>query len=376
MPELRCRLIVWSYSSHTSQVSTGLVMRARQGLIRLSQEVRKTSPELPGRLRRAREAHLLLVVNDSLKLYFDMHDSRELDEEALDTCDVYFKRGFAPDSIPLRHRAKVLPLGLNYEIYPSGFDRLEAARRVVLARGPADRIGKLARAALSLMTGKTTMGRYRPEVSSMCAPPDPGRAPRVLFMTRVWDPDEITNDSPQKIASRIAINEMRAECILRLRRELGARFTGGLQHTEYARRRFPAALLEEDRLSEKGEYLRLLKTFPICIATTGLHDSNGWKLAEYVAFSKAIVTEPLCHCVPGDFSEGRNFLVFHSTAECVEKIAMLIEQPGLMRSIMENNWRYYHTYLRPDLLVKHALDAALARRESVNTAPAGTATSS
>lgn len=37
----------------------------------------------------------------------------------------------------------------------------------------------------------------------------------------------------------------------------------------------------------------MVKESDICITTTGLHRSIGWKFAEYIAASKAIVTEKL-----------------------------------------------------------------------------------
>lgn len=39
--------------------------------------------------------------------------------------------------------------------------------------------------------------------------------------------------------------------------------------------------------------MRLMKQSRICIATTGLHDSIGWKFAEYVVAGRTIVIEPL-----------------------------------------------------------------------------------
>jgi hypothetical protein len=47
----------------------------------------------------------------------------------------------------------------------------------------------------------------------------------------------------------------------------------------------------------------------------GLYESNGWKLGEYVAGSKAIVSEHLHYDAPGNFSPEQNYLEFNSADE-------------------------------------------------------------
>lgn len=374
MSKPTCRMVVWSCSTHASQIQTGLVLLARQGLIRLTQEVRplpRTHRPPAPHLRDARLSHMLVVINERIRAWFDLHDSFELDEEALERCDVYFKRSFAVGAVPARHSGKVWPLGLNYEVYAGGFDGFDAGRRIALARKPTERLLRMARYTAAFLARKPISGRAGLDAESLCCPPEPEREPRILFMTRVYDPADIKDQPREKIEQRIALNEMRVECILRLRKEFGAdRFRGGLQHTEYARRQFRHALLENDGQSRKKQYLSMLRRFPICVASTGLHSSIGWKMGEYVAFSKAIVSEPLRYAVPGGFREGRNFLSFSSTAECVEKIGALMDTPSLRTALMENNWRYYQTWLRPDLLVRKALHTALSYATGEELQPA------
>ena len=101
--------------------------------------------------------------------------------------------------------------------------------------------------------------------------------------------------------------------------------------------------------------MKLLREFPIGIATTGLHGSIGWKLAEYVSYSKAIVTEKLNYRVPGHFEKELNYLDFVSPEGCVESAARLFQNYSLRCQLMINNYRYYQSYLRPDSLVLNTL---------------------
>ena len=349
-------MVVWSRSRHLSHVRTGLTLLARQGSIRLSQEVRARPPagtDDPAHLRDARDAHMQLVLDGALHLYIDAHDSWELDSLGLAHCDLYFKRSLAPAKIPATLRDRVQPLGLYYRVYPGGFDRFEAVRERAFGQG-------LVRYAAASVSARFGVGRYAQHVARLCAPPDFLAEPRVLFMTQVWEPAG-DDRSAEKADERRAMNELRAECVVRLRRELGSRFVGGLRHSGYARRYFPHALLEENGRSERGRYLAMLRGFPICVATTGLHGSIGAKMGEYVAFSKAIVSEPLHYQLPGEFRDGSNYLGFSSADACVERIGSLIDDAGLRRSMMQRNWSYYRSFVRPDELVRNALALALGR---------------
>ena len=115
-------------------------------------------------------------------------------------------------------------------------------------------------------------------------------------------------------------------------------------------------------MTSQESYLRLLRSHPICVASTGLHGSTGWKLAEYVAFSKAILSEQLVYEVPGGFAPGANYLEFSSPEECLNAAVRLIEDADLRQRIMRNNAGYYRQYLHPAALLKNALTKALEPR--------------
>jgi hypothetical protein len=334
-------------------------MLHRGGRVRVRQRIVHEYPPRTGpqHLREAPDYQLRVTLNDGLALNYDVHDSWEIDEERLAGVDLYFKRSYAPArlaSLGPEARAKVRPLGLNYAVYADGVDRFGLARSLRLAHG-ARRVYEAARAL-----GLTNAFAFTPRVGVMAAPPDYERPPRVLFMVRTFDPHDAPDRSREKIDERHVINEARAECIRALRAELGDRFYGGFVHTAHAVRHYPQLLVPEGGRAAKGRYIDLLHSFPICVATTGIHGSIGWKFAEYVAFSKAIVSEPLCYRVTGDLAPGRNYLEFAGVDACVASIVRLMEDRELRSSLMANNAAYYERYLRPDVLIWNTIEAALA----------------
>lgn len=354
MRPLSCHLFVHSTLGHLQQVYTGFHRLHRSGVVRLSQTLLPTpgnDPSQPPHLRDAWRAHVRVRVDNRLELFYDVHDSGEVDESALARCDFYFKRSFSPQ---WAGRGKVFPLGLNYHVFdvaPDPFD----GRRLSLEAGWSERLV----AALRY----TGLDRwlplvYVPRVSNLQGQPDFTGEPRALFMTRAYAPEAAP--SPEKAAERERLNEMRAACIRALRAAFGARFDGGFEVEPFAQSHYADCLVSDERLARKRHYVKLLADYPIGVTTLGLHASNGWKLGEYVACARAIVTEKPVYQSPGPFVCGANYLEFTTPAECVAAVTQLFEQPALRFRLMTNNYRYYQAYLQPEALVLNSLAVALS----------------
>ena len=285
-------------SAHNSQILTGLTRLARMGRITLEH-------------RRGPQDLMVLGHVDDVPVCFDMRDGDGIDSHVLMRVHRYFKRSY----LPSHQHDRVRPLGLNYEVYDD---------RDLLARL-----------------------RRRPTVSQVAAPPTRTTSPAVLFLTRLWHTG--TGD-PQ----RDAITDSRVRLVRLLRQELGEAFVGGLRADEFSLAKCRDVVVPR-RLTDKANYLRLMKTTPICITTVGLHGSNGWKLGEYVAASRAIVTEALRYAVPGDFAAGRNYLSFTTPDECVHQVVRLMKDKQRREAMMVHNQTYYRSHLKPEMLVLDAL---------------------
>ena len=371
MSAISCRLLYRSCSPHLQQLYTGFRLLQQSGFLRLSQQMRSTPvrylQDAP-HLADAGHAHLDALLDGTLRIHFDTHDAQEIALGELDGCDFYFKRSYLPalvQSLPANQRGKVLPLGLNYRVLPGVADYSAIGRGLSLTG--------LSRATLTAFRRALDIHnrlRFEPRLPQMQAPPDPDAAANVLFLVAAYDPYDDPARSPEKIDDRISINETRARCIRVLKDALGPRFTGGFGRSRFTLEHYAELVVPAD-LTTQENYLRTLSAFPICVASTGLHGSAGWKLAEYVAFSKAILSEPLVYATPGGFEPGRNYLEFTSPEECLNGALRLIEDPALRQQMMRNNETYYRAYLRPDVLVKNAVLSALGKAGIPADVPGG-----
>lgn len=335
-------------------------MLYKMGIVSLDQRILKKKIEYHSKVRQlsdVKHAHLRVKLNQHINLHYDTHDSCEIDEEYLDESDYYFKRSYSPQYIQRMGEKgkKIYPLGLNCPIYPTDLDWFGLQRDVFLSKG----IKKL-----DTLRSLSIVNRliFTPNIHNMWSLPDYKRAPKILFMVRAWDPNDNPGRPQERVDERMYINDMRAQCIKMLRNEFGENFYGGFAHTDFAVKNYKEFLMSNNNLSSKKNYISLLKSYPICVATTGLYGSIGFKFAEYIAFAKAILSEKLNYEAPGNLMKDKNYLEFSTPDDCVKFAQQLYSNKELRSFIMENNARYYHSYLRPDALILNTLLLAISEQ--------------
>jgi hypothetical protein len=349
MTKINCKLISSSNSVFLQQIYTGFFLLNRAGLIDLKQVVKKNKnikSNDPGS-----GTNVEVIVNGKIKLYYDTKDGTNVDVQALNESHFYFKRSYNSKKInqvgDLRER--IFPLGLNYAVFPSSFDPYSFSRNCILSDG------------IKKITGciKTFDIRnhfnFLPRINLMHALPDYNADPKIIFMVKAYDPNDVINRRKEKVEERIQLNETRAKCIKYLNSEFGNKFYGGFYHNTFTKKNYSDCLIPDGKKSEKRNYINILKSYPICIANSGLHGSIGWKFAEYIAFSKAIISEKMDNSVPGNLENGKNYLEFLTPEDCVNKAIELFHDKDLRNSIMQNNTKYYFSYLRPDALIMNTL---------------------
>ena len=306
--------------------------------------------QIPFDLRGISPVDLLVEINDTKLVVFDTSDFGEIKADLINGVDAYFKRSFPlHQDFPASLRTKFFPLGLTYCVYPKKPDSFEF-KRSFLEKKIKEKFKHLLKTSVHLLGSKNPL-RFRFNITNCSHPPEPNLSPAIIFMCRLWDPLET---KPKYRQQREEINLMRVNCIRGLKREFGKRFMGGLSHNEYTIKNFPDCLITDPQLTQFGNYVRLMQNFPIGVATTGLHESIGWKFAEYVAFSKAIVSEKLEYFVP-ELNDGSNYLGFTNVEECIHQTTLLMENKEKREAMMEANYQHYQQYGRPDLLVWNAI---------------------
>ncbi|MDN5211554.1 hypothetical protein QQ020_05815 [Fulvivirgaceae bacterium BMA12] len=358
MEGLHCRLICNSASEHLNQLYTGFGELNHQGIIEVS--LQKGPHYISSNYLKP---YLKVVVNGQFTILYDNSDGYELIYPELDDIDFYFKRSFFPEYVQkLTDGHKIYPLGFNYEVYSEHDQALKRAlwsnnlkdffKSYVRASKP---LSKLLKVESSIATSHFKYFEGQPKSTDR---------PLILFMARLWEPSKVSSSKSK--SEREEINHLRATCIRTLRKEFGELFVGGLANTDFAVKQYPDCVLNQKNMARKANYLKLMHNASICIATTGLMGSVGWKMAEYIAGAKAIVSEKNYYEFPGDFKEGCNFLSFEKLEDCIENVAYLVDNPLKRLEMMKANQSYYRQFLRPDQLVLNSLKRVLDHQPKVD----------
>jgi hypothetical protein len=172
------------------------------------------------------------------------------------------------------------------------------------------------------------------------------KQPYVLYQVRAWGPGDTGDDT---------VNDGRAAVVAALREHFGPRFKGGFTRSEFARRRYPKLLTEQPQSS--GDYAALVRAAAVGVSTVGLHGSNPWKLAEYLAGGVAIVSEPLKFELPDSLEGVVDW--FTTPAECVAACEALLDNDAYLAR-RELSERYWRENARPDVLLRRRLSEEFA----------------
>jgi hypothetical protein len=345
-----------SSDERLAQIYTGFGMLEESGVINLRIERGKNKES-----GIVTKPVLRVIINENIKVIYDTYDGARIDGDDLSWCDFYFKRSFNKEKVKLdRLDKKVFPLGFNYSVYGQndhGFRRIILAilnvRSIISSKDVARLLIRNSNFLSRILS--TTTGKYTSYYKKYESIPRFDLEPKIFFFARLWDPSKTGQLNPEPIEDRYRINKKRIECVKKLKLEFPTIFMGGIERSDYALKNCKEYVVENYKMTGKNEYLKLLKQSSICIATAGLRGSNGWKLSEYIAGSKAIVTEKLHFQVPGDFEKEKNYLEFSTPDECVDKVTILLKDNVRRYEIMRNNYLYYQQYLRPDMLVGNTL---------------------
>ncbi|WP_209122902.1 glycosyltransferase family 1 protein [Alkalihalobacillus sp. BA299] len=361
MSKVTCSLKLSEVPLHLYQIIAGFKLLSKQGIVDLHiDRVSKNSPDkLPYNMMEVRinnQIKVLYDVNDGYdNLLTENHSYVDFMDGLLQNYDICFKRSFNRlYNSKLKNEHKVFPLGLNYMVTIPG-----NIAHVPMPNDPTnEKVKKLIR-----MLPLSQHSNIKYYVQSFESVPLHKKDPKILFMARLWDLNEKhpLGISAAKKEERSYINDFRAECIRLCKKEFGNKFFGGISQSEFANRYYKDIVIQDNSITKRNKYLQMVKNSSICISTMGLHQSIGWKFAEYIAASKAIVTEELHYEVPGNLKEGENYLVFKTPSECVEKINLLLIDEEFRFRMMNNNFTYYQEYVSPDKLVLNSILATVQK---------------
>lgn len=280
---------------------------------------------------------IALLLPDGLKVFIAADDHPTVNQDALEWCDVYGQVNLDPANQQLVHGDRLVAIGPGFGICWHGM--AYSTRYIARAwRAGGNRFaGPAARwkALMRHQRQRLPLDAYQPGTSD----------PRTLFfLASYWHRHPSANTARLELWTAMqSLTDLRLE--------------GGFVS---APAEVPAELCA-DRSYSLDEYLEATRRSVAVLNTPAVHDCLGWKLGEFFALGKAIVSLPLSHPLPGEFEPDEQMVVVGSPAEAVEAVARLAADDAHRRRLEVQARRYFDEWLSP-AVVAHRLLAAGGER--------------
>ena len=286
------------------------------------------------------------------KIYLHSNDMPELDEEGLRWCDLFGKVNLDPELVPETMRSKVLALGPTmavrvwnrYGSYLMAFRNLLRSRRI---------LGDSWRQHIANYRGQYS-SRF-PEDAYRPAAPRPNY---VFYNAALWEREP-------------KANAVRAGFVKACRAMADVRFEGGLtpRQSVNGTGRFSAPEYEDflcKRYSSR-EYLERTRLSMVTMNNPAYRDCHSWRLAEYLAMGKAIISLPIVRALPSSLDHGVHIhYVDGSVDDFRSALRKIIGDAEYRRTLERNAREYYETYLAPTSVLERILRKAGITGESTS----------
>jgi hypothetical protein len=279
------------------------------------------------------------------RILLDYSDDRGHFNERFD-CDRYFKRSLQKSD----YLANVNPLNFQVNFAYKPFKILSKIDRKILFDNRSR--GELIRAIdyFETLTEDSHFSKTLKRFEN-CKKMD-RISGRVIFMTRLWDPDRHHDDAEKE--RREAQNQFRIEACRILSKECPGSIVG-IYPDYYSKKRAPDLLVDAS-LASKKNYLKTTGSCCIGVADDGLRDTPGWKIGEYTMLGMAIISTPINVHIQ-DFTDGIHFLStgsrsnYHVLPELVNRL----QQGNRIEEMQAANRNWYLSYLEPNRYVENIL---------------------
>lgn len=268
--------------------------------------------------------------------FVSLHDHARVNELARRWARVYAMVNVTDDDVRAGHAVPIGPLfGVRLRAPKLSLRHVTAAARHELARRKARSAGTV------LLDGWKHHRR---------------RAPISAYVPRASDPDYVFY-AAWPWTKHPEVNPPRARFVEACLRAPGLTFEGG-----FAPRRHgyvpEATGLSATRRFPIREYLSKQARSAVAFNNPAVHGCLGWKLGEFLALGKAIVTLPLQRALPAPLEHGVHVHVVDGSDASLDDALERLRRDHAYRHALEQGARaWYEEYLAPEVVARRLLGA-------------------
>lgn len=275
---------------------------------------------------------LAVITPEGHRIFIAADDHTTVNEVALAWSHAYGKVNVDRSANELAASPRIVPIGPSFGIRWGS--NLHAIRYVLRATMHGGRTFASAPARI-----KAALLHQRERLSLAAYEPSASEADYLFFAASFW-------------AKHLETNPPRQALVLAARERPGIVFEGGLVGDPDPTTAAPRSFTIE-------EYLERTRRSMLVFNTPAVHRCLGWKLGEFLALGKAIVSLPISREMPEDLVHGEHVHLVDGSAESVgEAIDRLHTDLRYRRTLEHNARQYFDRWLRPEVVIRRLVEIA------------------
>jgi hypothetical protein len=266
--------------------------------------------------------------------------------EGLEWCDVYAKINFAPSVVPKEYVHKCVAIGPSFAIkmwQPT--EALGMALRNYRTCVDYSRSAPNANGSLLHFANYRRQYKYRLPLKTYT--PVRSKDDYIFFIASLWDD-----------AGGLGVNERRVIFVESCKAIAPGKFEGGFLPSQHMSNsdRVRCSRHMADRRIPFPEYIEKTKASALVFNTPAMWSCHGWKLGEFLALGKAIISTPLTRALPVPLVHGKHIHYVDGSYESINAAVELVLTDREYREFLEANaHEYYANFLDPERVIQRLI---------------------
>lgn len=277
---------------------------------------------------------VILVQNGfETKIIIDSRDTNKIDSLTLNWCDKYGKVNYNYATLPLDSSNKIVALGPSFGIKIWSFSKTLyfAISNLIKYKSKISNIREFV-ANYWRQYKRMPLRLYYPKESSHS---------NVFFISSIWKDEKETNN-------------FRALFIESCSKNKKIKFSGGFAPRNDGNNLGLDSLVYYNKTVLK-KYLLRIQNSAFAFNTPAVLSCHGWKLAEFLALGKAIISTPHKNLMPALLKDDVHLLYVSDADDIEMKIEILLSDSDLKSKLEKNSRAYFEEYLAPVVVINKFL---------------------
>ncbi|WP_188049596.1 glycosyltransferase [Flavobacterium sp. GP15] len=271
--------------------------------------------------------------NLNIKIIIDSTDSNTINMEELKWCDIYGKVNYNTSSLPTESLHKIKPIGpsfaikiwnLPFAVYISFFNFIKFKRYISNKR---EFFANYWRQSKRLPMRSYY---YTPAVENY-----------IFFAGSIWRNEKETNNA--------------RAAFIKSSKRTNVFFEGGFAPRNNGDNMGFENLVVTKRYSIK-EYIKKIKKSAVVFNTPAVLSCHGWKLAEFLALGKSIISTHHINELPSELKENEHILYVDDLDSMDDKIKTLLKNKQVRERLEKNTRKYFEEFLSPKSVITRLIN--------------------